>query len=113
MKFAKCYLNKYSVSKLEDLSFDLDNYIDYVLEVNNNYVPERNNVQESVWLRFAKFPQLLTIRTNLRSSVMRLSLRDQFLLYCFTYGLKPDIETSNLIHDATSLDEAISLAHIP
>ncbi|XP_047253553.1 uncharacterized protein LOC107844157 [Capsicum annuum] len=37
MKLATYYPNDFSASKLEDLSFDLDNYIYYVREVNNAF----------------------------------------------------------------------------
>ncbi|XP_016544405.1 uncharacterized protein LOC107844519 [Capsicum annuum] len=37
MKLATYYPNEFSVSKLEDLSFDLDNYIYYVREVDNAF----------------------------------------------------------------------------
>ncbi|KAM3270716.1 hypothetical protein P3S67_028918 [Capsicum chacoense] len=37
MKLATYYSNEFSVSKLEDLSFDLDNYIYYLREVDNAF----------------------------------------------------------------------------
>ncbi|XP_070036526.1 uncharacterized protein LOC142166853 [Nicotiana tabacum] len=37
MKLATYYQNEFSSSKLEDLSFKLDNYIDYVREMDNEF----------------------------------------------------------------------------
>ncbi|XP_009610284.2 uncharacterized protein [Nicotiana tomentosiformis] len=37
MKLATYYQNEFTASKLEDLSFELDNYIDYVREMNNAF----------------------------------------------------------------------------
>ncbi|XP_060216886.1 uncharacterized protein LOC132644319 [Lycium barbarum] len=37
MKLATHYRDEFSVSMLEDLSFEVDNYIDYVREVNNDF----------------------------------------------------------------------------